>query len=291
MNFLTGIKLMRQSVNTIFKIIIVMESVIILAACSSSENVTLRKYEVVEHLRGQPAEIYVRTADSKLYLFSHSNYYIQNDTLYGRGYLMTDEDEIIFEGEFVLTNIESIQYNYEIEQDLEVYYDPEKDSVVGHKYAGAKTYIEMNDGTDYTGELLAVRESTMILCDDYEADEQDLVDSVYSIYVLNNYDIKLIEIKVGNYALTGILVGCFAGAIAGGVSYSDPPQSKGSKGSGYGALGGSIVGIIIGWIIGANITDYEPVYEYVSPEEYDFKQLKIYARYVNNEPEFLKKIK
>jgi len=100
--------------------------------------------------------------------------------------------------------------------------------------------------------------------------------------VVNNYDIKLIELKVGNYALTGVLIGFFSP-----LALAFNPNNKGD----IGLAAIPIVTTIIGWIIGANITDYEPVYEYVSPEEYDFKQLKIYARHVNNEPEFLKNIK
>lgn len=100
--------------------------------CSGWETVSLQEYKKVDQLRGQPGEICVRTSDSKFYLFSHSNYYIKNDTLFGKGYLLKNDKEILFEGEFVLTNIESIQYNYEIEKDVEVYYDPEKDSIVGY---------------------------------------------------------------------------------------------------------------------------------------------------------------
>ena len=48
---------------------------------------------------------------------------------------------------------------------------------------------------------------------------------------------------------------------------------------------------MIGGIVGVFIPDYDVVYEYAIPEEYDFTKLKIYARYINNEPEFLKKIK
>ncbi len=249
--------------------------------CSGSETVTFREYKKIEQLRGQPPKIYVRASDSYDYIFSHSNYYIQNDTLFGKG---NSGKEI------VLTNIKFIQYNYDIEQDLEVYYDSEKDSIVGYKYAGAKAYIEMNDGSDYTGELLTVRDSIMIVCEEYEADEQELADSVYAFFVLNNRDIKLIELYVGNYLGTGISVGYLTGTAAGtAVGYNSRPYGAWSAFGG--AVVGGFVGAIIGGIIGAFIPDYDFVYEDANPEEYDFKKLNIYARYVNNEPEFLKKIK
>ncbi len=258
----------------------------LLVGCSGMESVSSREYKKIEQLRGQPDKIYVRTSDSKLYLFLHSHYYIRNDTLFGK-----DNSG----REIVLTNIRSIHYNnYDIEQDVEVYYDPEEDSVVGYKYAGAKAYIEMNDGSDYTGELLTVRDSIMIVCEEYEADEQDLADSVYAFFVLNNRDIKLIELYVGNYLGIGVGVGYLAGGAVGlaadSVPDSDPYGFGGLHNMGVVAVGG-FVGALIGGIIGANITDYESVYEYADPKKYDFKKLNIYARYVDNEPEYLKKIK
>jgi hypothetical protein len=252
-----------------------------LFGCSDWETVSFNEYKKVEQLRGQPAKIYVRSSDSYDYIFSYSNYYIQNDTLFGK-----DNSG----REIVLTNIAFIQYKYVIEQDVKVYYDSKKDSVVGYKYAGAKAYIEMNDGTDYSGELLVVRDSIMIVCEEYGADEQELVDSVYAFFVLNSRDIKLIELSVGNYLGKGAGIGGFAGSSFGAAvgSNSSPNGFLGTLG---GATAGVIVGAILGGTIGLFFTNYEEVYEQSNPEEYDFKKLNIYARYVNKEPEFLKKIK
>lgn len=266
-----------------FKILLSVLTFILLIGCSGWKTVSFREYKKVEELRGQPPKIYVRGSDSYLYIFSHSNYYIQNDTLFGKSKSGQ---------EFVLTNIKSIQYDYEIEQDIEVYYDPEKDSVFGYKYTGAEAYIEMVDGTDYTGELLAVRDSIMIVCEEYDADEKELADSVYATYVLNNSDIKLIELYVGNYLGTGILLGSSTGMVAGGAAFSDSdPGPYGDWEGIAGGMGGFFVGAIIGGTIGYFITDDQVVYEYTDPKEYHFKLLNIYARYVNNEPDFLKKIK
>ena len=270
-------------------IILLVAFIISINGCSSRdtvETVTFREYKKIEQLRGQPPKIYVRASDSYVYIFSHSNYYIQNDTLFGKDNSGREN---------VLTNIKSITYNnYDIEQDLEVYYDAEKDSIVGYKYAGAKAYIEMNDGSDYTGELLTVRDSIIIVCEEYDADEQELADSVYALFVLNNRDIKLIEFYVGNYLGAGLVVGCLAGGLAGLAAYSesgpDPYGFVGLHNMGVAVVGG-FVGAIIGGTIGFISTDYDVVYEYSNPEEYDFKKLNIYARYVNNEPEFLKNIK
>jgi hypothetical protein len=268
------------------KIILLVAFIININGCSSRdtvETVTFIEYKKIEQLRGQPPKIYVRASDSYVYIFSHSNYYIRNDTLFGK-----DNSG----REIVLTNIKSITYyNYVIEQDVEVHFDPEKDSIISYKNAGAKAYIEMNEGTDYTGELLVVRDSIMIVCEEYDADEQELADSVYALFKLNNRDIKLIELSVGNYSRTGAGIGFLAGALAGGVtasSSSDPYVVLKTWG---GAAIGGFAGAIIGGAIGFFFTNYEDVYEQANPEEYDFKKLNIYARYVNNEPDFLNKIK
>jgi hypothetical protein len=284
------------------KIILLVAFIIIINGCSSwdtVETVTFREYKKIEQLRGQPPKIYVRASDSYVYIFSHSNYYIQNDTLFGK-----DNSG----REIVLTNIKAITYNnYDIEQDVEVYYDPEKDSIVGYKYAGAKAYIEMNDGTDYSGELLVVRDSIMIVCEEYDADEQELADSVYALFVLNNRDIKLIELYVGNYLGIGIVVGGSMGSISGTIigktdEPKPPPRDpdewdfdllvlKVNEGAVTGFCLGGAIGAFIGGTIGYFITDDEVVYEYADPEEYDFKKLNIYSRYGDKEPEYLKKIK
>lgn len=267
------------------KIILLVAFIIGINGCSSRDTVdtvTFSEYKKIEQLRGQPPKIYVRASDSYVYIFSHSNYYLQNDTLFGK-----DNSG----REIVLTNIKSVTYyDYDIEQGVEVHYDPEVDSVVGYKYAGAKAYIEMNDGTDYSGELLTVRDSIMIVCEEYDADEQKLADSAYAFFVLNNRDIKLIELYVGTYLGFGMGVVFSVGAIAGGLVASDPGP-YGDLSAIVGAMVGGFAGAIIGGTIGYFITDNEVVYEHTNPEEYDFKKLNIYARYVNNEPDFLKKIK
>ena len=59
---------------------------------------------------------------------------------------------------------------------------------------GAKVLIMISDGEEYTGELLTIRDSIMILCERYNASEKDLADSVYSFFSLKNRDIRYIEI-------------------------------------------------------------------------------------------------
>jgi len=280
----------------------------ILVGCSGSENVTLRKYEAVEKLRGQPGEIYVRTTDSQLYLFLHSNYHIQNDTLFGNGYLLTNEQEIVFEGEFILSNIISVQYEYSHMQEIELYYSPEQDSLFVEKKTGAEIFIALKDGTKYIGELLSVQDSIIILCDEYDVDEEELVDSVYSIYVVKNREINLIELLEDHSNTLGIILGGTTGFLIGGAigrktedvsNYEDPNEfhlftfkkTPSSSGNLLTACIGLVLGGVIGGVISSSSTENELLYQYNNAKDFDFKSLSIYTRYGSEKPEYLKNIK
>ena len=75
-----------------------------LLGCYSSEFVTAGEYEQVEE-EDKPGDIRVITKDSQEYHFSDSNFYVENDTLYGK----VSVKELSFEGKFALWEIESIK--------------------------------------------------------------------------------------------------------------------------------------------------------------------------------------
>jgi hypothetical protein len=77
-----------------------------LAGCYSADSITVPEYEQVEEEDGKPDEIYVKTKNSEEYHFSESNFYIENDTLYGK----VRVNEMPFEGKFAFGEIESIQW-------------------------------------------------------------------------------------------------------------------------------------------------------------------------------------
>jgi hypothetical protein len=147
---------------------------------------------------------------------------------------------------------------------------------------GAEVFIETNDGVRYTGELLSVQDSVMILCEKYNASERDLADSVYAIFFLKNHDLKSIELKGKSKAVYGIIFGSVIGAgigITGKKDFFDDTIT--------GCCVGGLVGAMVGGIIGLIITNDEVVYEYANPDEFDFTQLNIYARYGSEEPGYL----
>ena len=175
----------------------------------------------------------------------------------------------------------------------------ETNSTTDQRNAGAKVFILMNNGEEYTGELLIVRDSTMLLCKEYEASEEDLTDLVHPFYSLQNQDIKQIELMGENHLIAGIVFGALGGAAAGlmlgiALAYSSSSSSSETR-FGYFATGFLIavgIGILVGGATGASNTTYdEVVYEYSNPEEYDFTNLNIYSRYGGKEPNYLKEIK
>jgi hypothetical protein len=165
--------------------------------------------------------------------------------------------------------------------------DGETNSTIDQRNAGAKVLIIMNNGEEYTGELLRVRYSTLILSKKHDASEEDLSDLVYPFYSLKNLDIIMIELKGESHIIVAILFGILTGFLAGvtiafGYDIASPAP----------VLFGVGIGMLIGGIIGVSNTTYdEVVYEYANPEEYDFTKLNIYSRYGSKEPEYLKEIK
>lgn len=148
---------------------------------------------------------------------------------------------------------------------------------------GAEVYIEMNDNEKYEGELLRVDDGTMILCEVYNATEQELMDSVYTIYTLMNRDIIKIEIMEDGNPIYGIFLGASVGAMV-GVAVAK------HNSSGIGIISPILPGCCIGGLIGASVggiiafvlPNDEIVYEQTDTELYDFKQLNVYSRHGRN---------
>ena len=176
--------------------------------------------------------------------------------------------------------------------------DGVNDSLLLQRKPGLEVFILMNDGGEFTGELLRVRDSTIILSKEYGATEEDLLQLVYPFYLFQNSDIKMVELKGDNNLIMGIVLGGVFGAAIGGGIGVQKGQKLASEGNWRGleaAVSGCCIGGIMGALIGAILggatsTGDDVVYEYVDPEDFDFTQLNIYSRYGGEEPEYLKEI-
>jgi len=182
----------------------------------------------------------------------------------------------------------------------------ETDSWTQQRIAGARVIINLKNGSILHGELLTVRDSTMLICEQYEASEVDLSNSVFQINIISNYNIDLMIVQGDSKIAEGIAIGVGAGVAVGiaiGLASGDDPNA-GAKGftgflqftagakAGILGCGLGLVGIVIGFIAGSFSSTYDKeVFNYAIPEDYDFTQLNIFSRYVGNEPAYLKAIK
>lgn len=109
---------------------------------------------------------------------------------------------------------------------------------------GAGLIIQKTDGTQVRGELIAVKENSLLLM------ERDSGADV----TVDIGDIKVINIVKKSKAGAGILIGGAIGAFVGYLTYSKP-ESEGwinfDFGPGMNAAGGGGLGALIGLIIGA----------------------------------------
>ena len=69
---------------------ILVVAVLNLLGCYSFKSVTVPEYKQVEEKEDKPDEIYVITKDDQEYHFADSNFYFENDTLYGTEILVID---------------------------------------------------------------------------------------------------------------------------------------------------------------------------------------------------------
>ena len=79
-----------------------------IAGCSSFHSVSVSEYKQVEEEEGKPIEIYVKTKTNLWYHFTNSNFYIENDTLYGKGELLLSDEEGMINTKIALSDIESM---------------------------------------------------------------------------------------------------------------------------------------------------------------------------------------
>jgi hypothetical protein len=72
-------------------------------------TMTVSKYQKIEAERGKSDEIYVISSDSTRYHFMKNDYYIEKDTLYGKGKLLLAAREELVTRKIALSDIELIE--------------------------------------------------------------------------------------------------------------------------------------------------------------------------------------
>ncbi len=152
------------------------------------------------------------------------------------------------------------------------------------KDVGAEVSLLLRDGTETYGELLSVRDSTMTICKEYSATEEELAKLIYSITVVKNDEIGELTIEGSSYVWAGIIGGQLVGGLIGILVAEEGLAII------AGIMGGGALGMIAGGIIGYALSTEEYMLQEIPPD-YNWTILKPLSRYPDEEPEYLRAIK
>ena len=154
---------------------------------------------------------------------------------------------------------------------------------------GARVEVLLNDGHKISGELLSVRESTLVVsCAGGELNKEGTSQKEDSFMVLSTNQIQEVFIEGKSYVGFGIGFGLVAGAgigLAVGLANKTPLTGSVDPADGLGnafrtvafTIGGAGVGSIIGYVIGSQASSADK--EVVTHSRQDMQTLKEYARF------------
>jgi hypothetical protein len=161
---------------------------------------------------------------------------------------------------------------------------------------GRRIKIMLRSGQELGGELLSVGEKSLVVIIINNVSDRELTDHPEFIAVVSKKDIKKVTLKAKSHVLAGMGIGLLVGTVGGGIiSASDPKKRKNQDfGSALmepieGALSaaaGGLLGLLVGAAIGVPGPRADEEINVDSLQDlFLFRQ---YARYQENEPEFLK---
>jgi len=156
--------------------------------------------------------------------------------------------------------------------------------------SGAYISAFTSSGIQFKGELLSVRENSLMIFNSSACGSNHK--QLNCVEQIQKDNIQKVIVEGNSYVLAGIGAGSILGLISLAVTlesskggFSNIPRFKYSEGVTVGAvLGCIIVGGIVGWLASTPEETIEPF------SEYDIRGLSVYAKYPDNEPQYLKKI-
>jgi hypothetical protein len=116
-----------------------------IAGCYSLQPVTVNEYKQLEEDDDKQDEIYVTTKDGDEYYFAESNFYFENDTLYGKASFK----ELPFEGKIAFVEIESIQLDFVGENITSLHSVSQYQKIVDEDGKPDEIYLTKNDDKRY----------------------------------------------------------------------------------------------------------------------------------------------
>jgi hypothetical protein len=169
---------------------------------------------------------------------------------------------------------------------------------------GPEVRVRLKTGADYQGEILALRDSNVILSLIHGADSNLLARSKHSIIMLRHDAIHEVSLPGtgSSKALLGALLGAPSGCLA-GYAIGDGQEVEQRRDDPYGCraqdekhrnqINGGLIGCFVGAALGAAVGGAASSNDMVliSPMNRDFSGLRILARYKGVEPAFLREVK
>ena len=192
----------------------------------------------------------------------------------------------------IITSCSTTTY-FILEETYPEYIEKQLEKVEKDTGVGVEVSLLLNNGSKYNGELLSVRDSTITLCTEYSAAEEELANLTYPVLLFSNDEIKELTIEGSNWVLEGMAAGAAVGAGIGALVVQ-PDEYATSREEGLATLAGLViggcVGIATGLAIGYAISTDDYVLQEVPPN-YNWSILKPLARYPDEEPEYIRVIK
>jgi hypothetical protein len=161
---------------------------------------------------------------------------------------------------------------------------------------GRKIAITLRNGQELRGELLSAREKSLVITIGNNISDQELMDHPELVAAVPQQDIQKVTVQGKSHVLGGMCIGLLLGTVGGGIignsqGYDNEPIAEiivkpmvvaGS------ALTFGLLGLLVGTLIGAGSSrGHEEIDTESLQDLFYFSQ---YARYQNDEPEFLKTV-
>ena len=182
-----------------------------LMGCTAYKSFAVDEFKQVKE-QDEPAEFYVKTTDSREYFISDPSVFVKNDTLYGKGILVSKE--FAFDGKIAVRKIKTIQF---------------KD--IGSKYPSIYNYSQYQKIESETGKpdeiLITTNDVTKyrFLKDDYYIKNDTFYGKGIMISGGEGYvdlkiaiaDIEIIEYEYFNWIYTGLYTVALGLSLVGGL--------------------------------------------------------------------------
>lgn len=157
--------------------------------------------------------------------------------------------------------------------------------------------VTLSGDVKVKGEILAVRESSIVMATRFGLSEEELMQNPKQIVVVRNERIAKVETPSSSYiglgVLGGLAVGCGAGCAIGSEMVKQEKNdilgcnalAEQSNNMIAGSMIGGLAGTAVGAVVGAAVSEKGIVITGASADK-----LKALARYQDGEPEFLRAI-